>query len=180
MKTSLAICLIIIAVVGTSIISISSLNSLSDLTNAFAGTTLNSEDVAKNMQVKIKVVGQQKEHVFDSFSRIGFVSGTGSKFLLESLPSLDKKPFYELVQKSLSSQNQFTNPTRLDIKIDISTQNYELIHTLVYNKCTVTEYFVHSVDSKGKFRFLEDDDSDIEFREVTMFECFSFSINLEK
>jgi len=37
--------------------------------------------------------GTNIEKSFDSFSRIGFVAGEGN-FLLESVPSKDKKPFY--------------------------------------------------------------------------------------
>ena len=104
-----------------------------------------------------------------------------TEFLLESLPSVDKRQFHELVQKSLSATNPLLgNPPNMDVSIDIFTGNYKLIETLEYGSCIITEYFVHVVDSKGKYRFLEDDDSPTEIREVTKFSCNQFTISLDQ
>ena len=71
-----------------------------DIIQAYAGVTLSNDNVAKSLQVRINPTGTNIEITFDSFSRVGFVDGEGN-FLLESVPSLDKKPFYSLVKKSL-------------------------------------------------------------------------------
>jgi len=179
LETRIALGLLVLAIVGTSIISFSLVGLTPDVIQAFAAATLNSKDVAKFMIVRISLDGEKDEHVYGTFSRIGFVSGENN-FLLESLPSVDKKSFYELVSKSLQYRDSMFNPTIFDLKIVLFSGGYDHIETLDYTKCHITEYFVHTVDSKGKFRFLEDDDSDIEIREVTKFDCTGFNVSLDQ
>ena len=81
-----------IMIVAATVFTISIVYSYPDL-QAFGGVTLNSDDAAKTIQVKVTPQGTNNERVYDSFSRIGFVAG-GSNFLLESVPSKDKKSFY--------------------------------------------------------------------------------------
>ena len=38
----------------------------------------------------------------------------------------------------------------------------------------------HVIDSKGKYRFLDDDDSQTEIREVTKFSCTGFSLSFDQ
>jgi hypothetical protein len=147
------------------------------LEEAYAGATLNRENVAKTILVRINPTGTNFENAFDSFSRIGFVSGEAN-FLLESVPSKDKKPFYSLVQKSLESKNTLLKNKGMNISIDIFSGDGEVIETLKYSNCDVTEYFVHGVDSKGKIFFAEEDGT-VEIREVTKFECVSFTLEVE-
>lgn len=144
---------------------------------AYAGITLSSDNVAKTIQVRVNPTGTNLENTFDSFSRIGFVSGEAN-FLLESVPSKDKKPFYVLVQKSLEGKSTNLKNKGMNISIDIFSGDGEIIETLQYNDCDVTEYFVHGVDSKGKIFFTEEDGT-VEIREVTKFECVSFSLDIE-
>jgi len=147
------------------------------LEEAYAGDSLNRDNVAKTILVRINPTGTNFENSFDSFSRIGFVSGEAN-FLLESVPSKDKKPFYSLVQKSLESKNTLLKNKGMNISIDVFSGDGEVIETLVYSNCDVTEYFVHGVDSKGKIFFSEEDGT-VEIREVTKFECVSFSLEVE-
>ena len=194
MKTRLAMFLLVIAVVGTAAISFSIFNSelesiiMTDfgpsdsvfVTTAEADIPLNDRDAAKIMRVRITETGHNNELVLGSFSRMGFVSDSTS-FLLESVPSKDKKPFYKFVKKSLENQgNMLANPTFLDIKIDIFSGDYDLINTLSHEKCIVSDYFVHSVDSRGKIPFLKGNDQAIEIREVTKFSCNSFKLLLDE
>jgi len=148
-----------------------------DIIQAYAGETLSSDNVAKTIQVRVNPTGTNIENTFDSFSRIGFVQGEAN-FLLESVPSKDKKPFYLLVQKSLESKNTLLKNKGMNISIDVFSGNGEIIETLRYNDCDITEYFVHGVDSKGKIFFTEDDGT-VEIREVTKFECTSFALEIE-
>ncbi len=179
MQTGVVVGLIVIAIVGTALVSFSSLTP--DFRQAFAGIGLTSEDVAKFMIIRINAEGSTDELVFSSFSRVGFVRSTGNEFLLESLPSLDKKPFYELIEKSLAYTNPLIGkPLMMDVFIDVYSGGYKLIETLEYDDCTVTEYFVHVVDSKGKYRFLDDDTSQTEIREVTKFSCADFTLSLDQ
>ena len=195
MKTRLAMFLLVIAVVGTAAISFSIFNSelesiiMTDfgpsdsvfVSTAEADIPLNERDAAKIMRVRVVETGHTNELVIGSFSRIGFVADSSSDFLLESVPSEDKKAFYRLVRDSLESKdNMLANPTLLDIKIDIFSGDYDLINTLSYEKCIVSDYFVHSVDSRGKIPFLKGNDQAIEIREVTKFSCNSFKLLLDE
>ena len=163
--------------IGISVIfTISIFYSYPDL-QAFGGVTLNSDDAAKSIQVRITPQGTVNEKTFDSFSRIGFVAG-GSNFLLESVPSKDKKPFYLLVKKSLDDKNHIDRNSLLDVSIDIFSGDGEIIETLVYKQCSVTEYFVHGIDSRGTILFLKDNDGSVEIREVTKFQCISLTLDL--
>lgn len=148
-----------------------------DVIKAYAGDVLSNDNVAKTIQVRINPTGTNLENTFHSFSRIGFVQGEAN-FLLESVPSKDKKPFYILIQKSLESKNTLLKNKGMNIFIDIFSGDGEIIETLVYSNCDVTEYFVHGVDSKGKIFFTEEDGT-VEIREVTKFECVSFSLEIE-
>ena len=179
LETRTALGLLELDIVDTSIISFSLVGLTPDVIQAFAAATLNSKDVAKFMIVRIDVQGAENgELVYGTFSRIGFVSGENN-FLLESLPSVDKKSFYKLIQKSLERKGSIVNPVLFDLHIQLFSGGYDHIETLDYTKCQITDYFVHTVDSKGKFRFLEDDDSNIEIREVTKFDCSGFNVSLD-
>ena len=147
-----------------------------DVLEAYAGITLSNDNVAKTIQVRVNPLGTNTDLVFDSFSRIGFVAGEAN-FLLESVPSKDKKPFYLLIQKSLEAKNTLIKNKGINIFIDIFSGDGEIIETLEYKSCDVTEYFVHGVDSKGKIFFTENDGT-VEIREVTKFECVSFSLDV--
>lgn len=161
----------------TVLLTLSTVYSNLDVIQAYAGVTLSNDNVAKTIQVRISPVGTNLENTFDSFSRIGFVAGEAN-FLLESVPSKDKKPFYVLVQKSLEAKNTLLKNKGMNISIDIFSGDGEIIETLKYNNCDVTEYFVHGVDSKGKIFFTEEDGT-VEIREVTKFECISFELEIE-
>ena len=169
---------VIISIASVTILLISStVYSNLDIIQAYAGETLSSDNVAKTIQVRVNPTGTNIESTFDSFSRIGFVQGEAN-FLLESVPSKDKKPFYLLIQKSLESKNTILKNKGMNISIDVFSGNGEIIETLKYNDCDITEYFVHGVDSKGKIFFTEDDGT-VEIREVTKFECTSFALEVE-
>lgn len=159
------------------LLTISTVYSNFDVLVAYAGETLSNDNVAKSIQVRVNPMGTNLEKTFDSFSRIGFVSGE-SNFLLESVPSKDKKPFYDQVRKSLESKNTSIKNKGMNISIDIFSGNGEIIETLIYKDCDVTEYFVHGVDSRGKIFFVENEGT-VEIREVTKFECVSFTIEID-
>lgn len=148
-----------------------------DIIEAFAEVTLDNDNVAKTILIRINPTGTNIEKTFDSFSRIWFVSGENN-FLLESVPSKDKKPFYDLVKKSLAVKNSYIKNKGMNISIDIFSGDGEIIETLIYRDCDVIEYFVHGVDSKGKIFFVENEGT-VEIREVTKFECRSFTIGID-
>ena len=148
-----------------------------DVLEAYAGITLSNDNVAKTIQVRVTPSGTLDERTYDSFSRVGFVSGEGN-FLLESVPSKDKRPFYELLKKSIEDKNKATSITRMHVSIDVYAGDGEIIHSLEYRDCSIDEYFIHGIDSKGKIFFLEEDGT-VEIREVTKFSCISFTLNID-
>ncbi len=159
------------------LLALSTVYSNLDIIQAYAGETLSNDNVAKTILVRINPTGTNIEYPFDSFSRIGFVDGEGN-FLLESVPSKDKKPFYSLVKKSLDAKNTSLKNKEVNVNIDIFSGNGEIIETLKYANCDVTEYFVHGVDSLGKIWFVENNGA-VEIREVTKFECVSLTLEIE-
>lgn len=170
--------IIVITIASVAVLlAISTVYSNLDVLEAYAGVTLSNDNVAKTIQIRITESGTLDERTYDSFSRVGFVSGEGN-FLLESIPSKDKKPFYKLLKKSLEDKKFQSKDNRMHVAIDLYSGDGEIIQTLEYTDCSVTEYFVHGVDSKGKIFFLEEDGT-VEIREVTKFSCISFTLNID-
>ena len=162
---------ILLAAAVGSVFSLSTSSFISDFTEAYAGKTLNSDDVAKTLQVRIMVEGYREQLIYDSFSRVGFVRSSGVEFLLESLPSKDKELYYKIIKNNLGP-----TPKRIQISLDLFSGDGTLIETLTYSKCLVTSYFVHVNDSKGKYSFLDNSTADLEIREITKFECAGFKL----
>lgn len=172
MKTKTFVSSILIAVVAGSAISLTAYSLIPDISQVYANKTLNDDDIAKIIQVRMWIEGEPEEKVFDSFSKIGFVRSRSIEFFLESIPSKDKKPFYDFIDTSLRS----SQPPLLEINIDVISGDGTLLETLNYRKCIVTSYFIHVNDSKGKFTFLDEGTSKMEIREVTKFQCSGLSI----
>ena len=126
------------------LLTLSTIYSNFDTIQAFAGETLSNDNVAKTILVRISPSGTNIEYPFDSFSRIGFVAGEGN-FLLESVPSKDKKPFYKLVKKSLDAKNTLLKNKGMDVSMDIFSGDGAIIETLKYNNCDITEYCLCNV-----------------------------------
>jgi hypothetical protein len=175
MKTWVLLALIII-VTGSAVFSGITFTT-PGIFQAYAGISLDPDNAANSIIIHANREGHREIRTYDSFSRIGFVSGEAN-FLLESVPSLDKREFYEFIKDSLDKKNLIDREL-INIDIDIYSGSAQLIETLEYKRCQLDEYFVHSVDSLGKIQFIEGQDN-IEIREVTKLECSSFSISLDK
>ena len=175
MKTLVLLALIVI-ITGSAVFSGITFTT-PGIFQAYAGISLDPDNAANSIIVHANREGHSEIRTYDSFSRIGFVSGEGN-FLLESVPSLDKREFYEFIKDALDKKNPLDREM-INISIDIYSGNAKLIETLEYKRCQLDEYFVHSVDSLGKIQFIEGQDN-IEIREVTKLECDSFSISLDK
>jgi len=170
--------LVVISIASIAILlTISTIYANIDIIQAYAGVTLSNDNVAKTILVRVNPTGTNIEYPFDSFSRIGFVDGEGN-FLLESVPSKDKKPFYSLVKKSLDAKNTNLKNKGMNVNIDVFSGDGEIIETLKYSNCDVTEYFVHGVDTLGKIFFVENTGT-VEIREVTKFECVSLTLDID-
>ena len=161
----------------TVLLGISTVFSNPEVLEAYAGVSLSSDNVAKTIQVRITTPGTLEQNAYDSFSRVGFVNGE-TNFLLESIPSKDKKPFYKLVKASIEDKNTRKTDHKMDVSIDLYSGDGEIIQSLEYSGCSVDEYFVYGVDSKGKIFFGEEDGT-VEIREVTKFACTGFTLNID-
>ena len=174
MKTG--ILLVLTVVIASSAIFSGIMFTAPSMFQAYAGQSLDPDNAANSIIVHTNREGQVEVRTYDSFSRIGFVSGMDN-FLLESVPSLDKKEFYEYIKESLDNKNEL-DKEQINVKIEIYSGSDRLIETLEYNKCELSEYFVHAIDSLGKIQFIERENA-IEIREVAKFECRGFTINLD-
>jgi len=170
------ILLVLTIVIASSAIFSGIMFTAPSMFQAYAGQSLDPDNAASSIIVHTNREGQSEVRTYDSFSRIGFVSGE-SNFLLESVPSLDKKEFYEYIKDSLDKNSDLTKE-QINVEIDIYSGSGKLIETLVYNRCELSEYFVHAIDSLGKIQFIERENA-IEIREVVKFECVGFTINLD-
>ena len=135
------------------------------------------EGLVENKRAETIVVhmsDRTHDFTFYTFSKIGFVRSTGHEFSLESIPSEDKQPFYQYIDKNLN--RAFPEPFEIDI--DLVSADGSIIETLNYNKCVITAYFVYSNDSKGKYRFSDSLPAKMELRDITKFECSGFSLTV--
>lgn len=95
----------------------------------------------------------------------------GNQFQLQSIPSKDKKPFYDLVA---STVNAGAKPQPFDVKFQIYAVDGSLIETITYSRCTITAYWLAHNDSKFDYRF--GDKEAIELRDFANFLCSGYSI----
>ena len=164
----------VILILLVAILGMSMLSTATYLSDVFGkGINLDENDYATNFVVRF-VTHEGHEYTFYTFSKIGFVRSNEIKFQLESIPSKDKGPYYDFISKSMES----SETTRFDVAIDLMAADGYIIETLNYKKCMVESYFVHVNDSKGKFSFLEGENSKLEIREITKFACFRFTIDV--
>ncbi len=149
--------------------------------HAFAATAKPEQDQANPTDtdfadsISVTIANGDGKLKINSFSKIGFVKSNGIEFLLESTPSKDKKPYYKLVDKSLTNIN---SRPQYNIDIEVIAVDGSIIETLNYKKCTITEYFLYIDDSKGKSKSVDKKQPKMEIRDVTKFECVSLRISV--
>lgn len=104
---------------------------------------------------------------------ISTVASETPQFYLAGLPSKDKQNVYRLVDEYV---NPGRPPSTYDIQVDLVSGDGETIQTWDYRKCDMQDYIVYLDTSELNYRYGEKDDS--EFREVILWECAGFSINV--
>ena len=92
-------------------------------------------------------------------------------FLLRSLPSHDKAPIYDLVNKYVNAGKQ---PEMFDASVEVLSGSGSVIQTWDYRKCDVADYATYVDDDKDEYRF--GDKEDAEIRDVIVIECGGFSL----
>jgi len=97
---------------------------------------------------------------------VGNPFGGTAQFYLESLPSKDKKGFYEIL-------SQYVNPTktpeRFKVSIDAITGDGTILQRWNYIKCEIVDYKMNLEEFKFRFRFSGEDRPEI--LEKTDFKC---------
>ncbi len=92
-------------------------------------------------------------------------------FLLRSLPSLDKAPIYDLVNKYVNAGQK---PTMFDVGVDVLSGDGSVIQTWEYRKCAIVDYATYVDDDKDGYPF--GDQNKAEIRDVLVIECGGFSL----
>jgi hypothetical protein len=111
-------------------LTLSTVYSNFDILQAYAGVTLSNDNVAKSILVRVTPAGTLEQQTYDSFSRVGFVDGE-TNFLLESVPSKDKRPYYELLKRSIEDKAE-RSENKMHVSIDLYSGVGEVIQSLEY------------------------------------------------
>ena len=98
---------------------------------------------------------------------------TKPQFILQSLPSLDKKPLYSFIDKWIKDSS-FTDP--FDVKVDIIAGNGEIIQSWAYRDCSLVDYHTYLLENLIVYKFHEKFKSEI--RDRISFSCGDFSIEV--
>ena len=95
------------------------------------------------------------------------LSTGSSQIQFESIPSKDKKKYYDLLAYFTNNNGDGRDTT--DINIDILTKDGSIIETLQYSKCQASSYYVINNDNKMQYRFAQADV--MELRDQAIFTC---------
>ena len=95
------------------------------------------------------------------------------QFLLEALPSLDKKVYYRMLADWI---NNSPKARAFDVKIDIVAGNGETIQSWVYRNCNLIDYNTYLLENLVVFSFHQKFESEI--REQASYECAGFTVEV--
>ncbi len=93
-------------------------------------------------------------------------------FVLRSLPSDDKAPIYDLVDRYV---NAGSIPRPFETSVEVIAGDGSVIQTWEYRRCDVIDYAVYVNDEEDEYRFGDKDKAEI--RDVLVIECAGFSLN---
>ena len=149
-------------------------------------TALSEDDRAQSFVIHMFLSG--KEYTFNTFSKFDHSIQTlpqrGGKiasakysgmpqFSLESLPSKDKKIFYQHVSEFINAGG---TQSLVDVDVDVLAGDGSVIEKWSYKKCEVIGYWTYTDDNKGHYRFSHK--LGIEIRDFTQFQCQSYSLKI--
>ena len=122
---------------------------------------------------KFEIATSQAGTVDDPRGRMYEFRDDNPKFFLESLPSADKKQFYEFVSDWMdrgSLLNEF------DVDIEVLDGTGSTIQTWEFNRCEITSYGTYLQDTIFIYQFSGVQDSEI--RDRTNFSCVGVHLNV--
>jgi len=108
-------------------------------------------------------------HYVTSFYDLGF----DTYFSLESIPSLDKIEFYNLVAKTI---NLGKSPELFDVSIDVLAGDNSVIITVTYPKCEITNYGPYSQEFILFYQY--SDAINTEIRDTTVLYCTGLKLQV--
>jgi hypothetical protein len=112
-------------------------------------------------------------HTYLTFSKYKQIDST--HFWLESLPSQDKKLFYDAIIARYINPGE--SPQLIDVSVDFVTGDGTILQSWQYHKCSVTDYVTYQ-DSDVMFtRFIKT--IDYEIRDKTTFDCAGLNVDTE-
>jgi len=91
------------------------------------------------------------------------------KFFLESLPSADKKQFYEFIAVWMDKGSAYSSLNPFDIEVDVLDGTGSTIQTWEFDRCEITSYGTYLLDTIFIYSFSGIEDSEI--RDRTHFSC---------
>jgi len=99
--------------------------------------------------------------------------GIAPQFILRSLPSEDKKPIYDLINKYVKAG---AKPTPFDVSVDVVAGNGKIIQIWHYRNCLITDYATYLDQNKETYRFSDTDDAEI--RDLTVLLCGGYNLEI--
>lgn len=150
-----------------------------------AKTILTSEEQAQSFKVTISnIVSPIPVHFFEKFEITASEKSSGDlfgrtynfgdispSFLLESLPSADKKQFYKFVADWMD-RGDLLNEFNVDV--DVLDGRGDIIQTWSFTKCEITSYGTYLQDITNFYQFSGKQDSEI--RDRINFSCVGISL----
>ncbi|HMK32702.1 MAG TPA: hypothetical protein VK431_03655, partial [Nitrosopumilaceae archaeon] len=100
------------------------------------------------------------------------ISGNTKGFSLESLPSTDKKLFYQYVINELTPTGTHE---LVDVSVDLVTGDGTTLQTWKYSKCDVTNYSTYRQELSVVFKFVQSNVGEI--RDKTFLKCGGLQVN---
>lgn len=123
----------------------------------------------------------------NTFSKIGIFGQTEAgptspssdsigipQFYLESIPSKDKKEYYNFLNQYIGINTANSDYPQFDVSIDIISGDGSTIETVHYTQCKLQSYYTYVNDIKGQYRFSGQDTSEI--RDVSTFSCSKIAV----
>ena len=115
---------------------------------------------------KFEIATSQRGTADDPRGRMYEFRDDNPQFFLESLPSADKKQFYEIISNWMDRGNLLNE---FDVDIEVLDGTGSTIQTWEFNKCEITSYGTYLQDTIFIYQFSGIQDSEI--RDRTHFSC---------
>ena len=151
-----------------------------------AQTMYSDEERAQSFRVTLSnIVKPIPVHFFEKFELSSSSAGAGDdlrgriyefrdspEFFLESLPSADKKGFYDFVADWMDNESNSLN--KFDVDVDVLDGKGTVIQTWDFENCEITSYGTYLQDTVFLYQFSGTQDSEI--RDRTNFSCIGIHL----